>query len=222
MLQFLPQPGPRERQLQRMVNNPLFSSANRISQTTVDQARIEDQEEFEEFLIEFRALVEQAATLDGRADADDILALKARIEQFYPRACGVSGDTSAFKSALRKLLAVITQALLNAADNDPEAISRINEDMESSRLHMQISEFPLVSDLLSEKEIIPANELPAILLGESEDATSAALLIFSPEQLQSIVETATEIVASHADVCRQNTDILKRLEQLKQWHAELS
>ena len=222
MLQFLPQPGPRERQLQRKANNPLFSTTGPINQTDVEQARLQDQKDLEEFLVAFRAIVEEAAALDARADADDILAIKARLEQIYPRACGVTGDNSGLKTALKKLLDIISQALLNAADNDPEAISRINEDKESSELHLRISEFPLVADLLSEKDIIPAEELPAILLGESEDAVAAALLLFNPEQLQHIIDMAGKIIGKQADAINKYPDILNRLEQLRHWHLELT
>jgi hypothetical protein len=222
LLNFLPQPGPRERQLKRKSENPLFSAAETIRQADVDQARLEDRREMEEFLLEFRNLVEQAASLDGRAEADDILRIKAQLEQFYPRACGQAGDNSTFISALDKLIATITQTLLSAAGNDEEAISRIREDQESSDLHLKISQYPLVSDLLSEQDIIPEAELAATLLGEDETSVSAALLIFSPEQLMGIIEESTQLLATHEDVVKHHPEYRKRLEQLQEWHASLS
>lgn len=221
MLNFIAQPGPHERQLKRKSENPLFASHQGISQSDIDKARERDQAELDSFLNEFRQLVEQAASLDARAEADDILAIKAQLEQFYPRACGQMGDSNVFKSALQRLIAAITQALLNAAGNDQESLSRIHEDIENSDLHLKISEYPLVSDLLSKENIVPADELAATLLGEDAESLSAALLIFGPEQLQDIIETSIRLLAGKQQELELHPRFQQRLEQMEQWYKGL-
>lgn len=221
MLNFHTQPGPHERQLRRKYENPLLASGQGISQIDVDKAREQDQAELEAFLDDFRQSVEQAANLDSRAEADDILAIKARLEQLYPRACGQMGESGAFKSALQRLITAITQALLKAAGNDQESLSRIHEDIENSELHLKISEFPLVADLLSNEEIVPANELAATLLGEESESLSAALLIFGPEQLQKIIETSKQLLAGNPQALSQHPEFQQRLELIEEWFKGL-
>lgn len=222
MLNFLPHPGPRERQLQRKATNPLL--ANRlpeIQQSDIEQARQGDQNAMEQFLVEFRQVVEKTAGLDSRIEADDILKIKAELEHIYPQACGMMGDNNVFKDALNKLIAAISQSLLSAAGDDQESVSRIIEDQEHAQLHLKISENLLVSDLLNPEDIIPKEELVATLLNAHAESLSAALLIFGPEQLQDIIQEAEAMIESKSEVSKQHPHIISNYQQLLSWSSGL-
>lgn len=192
-LEFSEKPGPRERQLQRKFQNPLFAQQH-ISQLDVDNARIADQLDTEEFLENFRGLVEQAINLPANIDAEDILKIKANLEQNYTRCMGLGGDMEPIKQGLIKLLEVIMQSLIKGANGDTEAMQRIDKEMELMKLHFQLSESRLFSDFMHEDPIINQDEVIPTLLSASEEDLSAVLHIFNEEQLKTISTEISEIL----------------------------
>ena len=220
MIEFLQNPGPRERQLQRVYNNPLFLHKENPGPQQVELARQQDTEDLESFIKQFQAEIEAAVNLKPQADADDVLALKARMEALYTQACGLQGERSKFKAALKQLMEIITRSLVSAANNDPEAMQKINDDMEATELHLRISESLLAADIINPNEIIAPEQLASSMLSSSEEELASALLVFDPEQLQLIVKQASQILESGLQPNSPEPDL--RLQQMHQWLSAMS
>ena len=106
-LRFSKQPGPRERHLQRRLNNPLFTGRGSVSQQEVDAARSQDLVAMQQFMEQFRELVQRAVKLDKNVESETILLLKAQLEQQYAVCSGLPGQPAAIQDAIRKLIACI-------------------------------------------------------------------------------------------------------------------
>jgi len=183
-LTFSDRPGPRERQLRRKYCNPLFDDAGAVTFQTLTDARRQDLADAEAFREEFLELVKQAVNLPPQADSEVVLSLKERLDKAYERACGLAGDQSRPKEAIRKLLGVIMKAVWKGAGNDPLAHQELEQEDEARRLHFALVEQPLIADLLSPDNPIPPEQLAPTLLSESEAAVKAALSLFQPAQLE--------------------------------------
>lgn len=216
MIDFLQNPGPRERQLQRAYNNPLFLNNEIPSPQQVELARQQDAADLESFIHQFQTDIEAAVNLKPQADADEVLALKARMETLYTQACGIQGERSKFKAALKQLMEIISRSLISAANNDPEAMQKINDDIEATELHLRISESLLAADIINPNEIIDTEQLASSMLCSSEEELASALLIFDPEQLQLIVTHACQILEQGQKYINSREPEL-RLEQMQQW-----
>jgi len=216
VIDFLQNPGPRERQLQRAYNNPLFLNNEIPSPQQVELARQQDAADLESFIHQFQTDIEAAVNLKPQADADEVLALKARMETLYTQACGIQGERSKFKAALKQLMEIISRSLISAANNDPEAMQKINDDIEATELHLRISESLLAADIINPNEIIDTEQLASSMLCSSEEELASALLIFDPEQLQLIVTHACQILEQGQKYINSREPEL-RLEQMQQW-----
>ncbi|MDH5360336.1 MAG: hypothetical protein OEX03_07215 [Gammaproteobacteria bacterium] len=221
MIDFLQNPGPRERQLQRAYNNPLFLNNEIPSPQQVELARQLDAADLESFIHQFQTDIEAAVNLKPQADADDVLALKARMETLYTQACGIQGERSKFKTALKQLMEIISRSLVTAANNDPEAMQKINDDMEATELHLRISESLLAADIINPNEIIDAGQLASSMLCSSEEELASALLIFDPEQLQLIVTQASQILEQGQKYINSREPEL-RFKQMHQWLSAMA
>ena len=184
MLRFSPDPGPRERQLQRQHANPLFGEAAlRIDQPDVDAARQADAAEQDRFLEGFRALVQEAVALPPNADSEKVLDLKARLDESYTRVCALPGDHEAIRQAIDRLIEAIMQAIRKSAAGDPLALQKLDEEAQARELHKRLVRHVLVADLLLPDSPIEASALLPTLLSEEAEAVEAALNLFTPEQL---------------------------------------
>lgn len=217
MIDFLQSPGPRERQLQRAYNNPLFLHNADLQPQQLEQSRQLDASDLEDFILQFQADIEAAVNLKPQADADDVLALKARMETLYTQACGLQGERDKFKTALKQLIEIMTRSLISAANNDPEAMQKINDDTEATELHLRISESLLAADIMNPNEVITQDQLASSMLSSSEEELSAALLIFDPQQLQIISASATQILSACEYEPTSHPLPFQRLQQIDEW-----
>lgn len=195
---FSEQPGPRERHLQRRLNNPLFSAAGTITQHDIREAQQQDQVAMQQFMEQFRELVQRAVKLDKNVESDVILLLKAQLEQQYAVCTGLPGQPAAIQDAIRKLIGAISSTLRTTSRDDPHALEKLNNDEEHTRLHLQLCDYMIVSDILNPAGIISDEEQIPALLNESDDALQAALALFPPERISIMVE--------------EGKDLLKRIE----------
>lgn len=187
-LLFARQPGPRERQLQRKLNNPLFAVSGAITQQTIEEAQRQDQDAMQQFMQQFRELVQRAVTLDKNVESDVVLLLKAQLEQQYAVCTGLPGQPAAIQEAIKKLITAISSTLRATSKDDPHALEKLSNDEEHTRLHLQLCDYLIVSDILNPDEIISSEEQIPTLLNETEDALQAALALFSPERIELMVK----------------------------------
>lgn len=208
--QFSPTPGAHERQLIRCADNPLFPELQRlVIQIEVTHAQRRDSDEASAFQENFRHLLQRAIDLDPQADSDVILKLKEELDQAYERCCGLAGDHSQIKTALRKLLEHIMKAVWNGAADDVAAQGNLREEEIARATHFQLLELPFIADMLRPDSPIGPDELIPSLLSESAESVAAAIELFDPNQrvllskdarglLDSIPQTSTQLASAWA------------------------
>jgi hypothetical protein len=218
MLNFSAHPGPRERQLQRKLNNPLFLARDTLTQQAIVTAQIQDQQALQQFMENFRELVQQAVTLDKNVESDVILLLKAKLEQHYAVCTGLAGETAPLKTALKKLIAAINASLRAAATQDgSDALEKIDHDEAHTALHLQLCDHLIVSDILNPDQIItPAEQIP-VLLNESPEGLQAALALYPPDRLTQMVEEAVVLLKKIEMEGHNLPAAWQRLAQIEHW-----
>ena len=217
-LKFSKQAGPRERQLQRKLNNPLFGiSATTITQQNILTAQQQDQFAMQIFMEQFKELVQQTVKLDKNVESDVILLLKAQLEQQYAVCTGLPGQPVAIQDAIKKLIAAISSTLRATSKDDPHALEKLGNDEEHTRLHLHLCDQLIVSDILNPDDIISDNEQIATLLNETEDALQAALALFPPERIGLMVEEGQALLQKIEAEGHSLPAAWQRLAQMDIW-----
>ena len=186
-IQFSERPGPRERQLRRRYNNPLFVDAGSVTQASVDAAREQDRDEAAAFFAEFRRLVQQA-------ESGVILSLKERLDKAYEQASGLGEGQQEIKVAIRKLLAAIMQAAWKGAGEDQMARRQLDQEERARATHFSLLEEPLVADILNPESPVGPDELVPTLLSESADTLETVLEVFDEAQLGLLCRDARDLL----------------------------
>ena len=219
-LNFSAQPGPRERQLQRKWNNPLYGDAGAtITEQDILKAQQQDLLAMQIFMEQFKELVQQAVKLDANVESDVVLLLKAQLEQQYAVCTGLPGQPAAIQDAIKKLIKAISTTLWNTSKDDPHALEKLSKDEEHTRLHLHLCDYLIVSDILNHDEIISNNELVPTLLNESEDALQAALALFPPERIEIIVEEGQNLLQKIETEGHSLPAAWQSLAQMESWLA---
>jgi hypothetical protein len=216
-LNFSTQSGPRERQLQRRHNNPLFAAQQPLTQRQIEQAQQQDKQAAQDFMVQFRELVQRVVALEKNAESDAILLIKAQLEQQYALCTGMHGDSSTLQAAIRKLLGTIGTTLRNASQSDAHALEKLHNDEEHTALHLQLCKHAIVSDILNPDEVIAENELVPTLLGEPEDALQSALALFPPERIAALAEEAKALLKQVEAAGHSLPGAWQRLAQMENW-----
>lgn len=219
-IDFSPQPGPRERHLQRKYRNPLFPDGERIDARQLREAREQDEAELEHFLRYFRDLVQEAVDLQPNSDSEVILDIKERLDQCYLQCCALPGDHSEIKQAVNRLIQVIMAAVRQGAANDPVALGKLDDEDQARQLHNRLADEVFVADLILPDSPIGQSELVPSLLSESAQAVAFALQLFDAEQLSTIYQEAKERVEQTAQQGHTLPDARQRLKQIETALAE--
>jgi hypothetical protein len=143
--------------------------------------------------------------------------IKAQLEQQYAVCVGMHGDSTAIRAAIKKLVSTIGTTLRNASQSDPHALEKLQKDEEHTALHLQLSEFAIVSDILNPDEVIAENELVPSLLSESEEALQAALALFPPERIQALAEEGKALLQQTEAAGHSLPLAWQRLGQMERW-----
>lgn len=191
---FSDKPGARERHLKRKYQNPLFGN-QAINALDIQDAQQQDAKEVEQFMNNFKALVQQAVELDPNADADVVLKLKEQLDKSYEQCSGLAGDQTEIKEMLKRLVKAIMQAMWKGIGNDHQAISKLEMEVKAREMHFALLEQPLICDLLRPDTNISEEELAATLLSESSEAVKAAMGLFMPEQQQVLCDMARNLIS---------------------------
>ncbi len=216
-LNFSEKPGPRERQLQRKLNNPLFVIPQSITQLSILDAQHKDSTAMQQFMEQFRELVQRAVGLDKTVESDVIMLLKAQLEQQYAVCTGLTGQPQQIQAALRKLIAAISSTLRAASRDDPNALEKLDKDEEHTNLHLQLCDFLIVSDLLNPDDVIGDDEKISALLNEPEEALQAALALFPPERIAVMVEEGRSLLRKIETDGHTLPAAWQRLAQMEGW-----
>lgn len=217
-LKFSKQPGPRERQLQRKLNNPLFGiSATILTQQNILTAQQQDQFAMQIFMEQFKELVQQAVKLDKNVESDVILLLKAQLEQQYAVCTGLPGQPVAIQDAIKKLINAISSTLRATSKDDPDALEKLGNDEEHTALHLRLCDHLIVSDILNPDDIISDDEQIPALLNEPEDGLRAALALFPPERIELMVEEGQALLTKIEAEGHSLPLAWQRLAQMESW-----
>jgi hypothetical protein len=214
---FSPRPGPRERQLQRKLNNPLFAGSAIITQQDVDLAQRQDHLAMQAFMEQFRELVQRAVSLEQNVESEAVLLLKARLERQYAVCSGLAGQPVAIREAIRKLIGAISASLRTASRDDPQALEKLDMDEQHTMLHLQLCDHLIVSDILNPDEIIGNNEQIPALLNETEEGLQAALALFPPERIRLMVEESRVLLNKVEAEGHSLPAAWQRLAQMEDW-----
>ncbi|HEY6093979.1 MAG TPA: hypothetical protein VIU93_03405 [Gallionellaceae bacterium] len=216
-LKFSSQPGPHERQLQRIHNNPLFGSDNQVTPIELSAAQLHDKHAVQEFMQNFREVVQRVVALEKQADSDTLLKIKAQLEQQFALATGMQGDNSTVLAAIRRLIATIAATLRNAAQSEHEAQEKLRLDEEHTALHLQLCSHPIVSDILNPGEVIEEDELVRSLLSEPEESLAAALALFPPERVAELAEQGKALLKQVEGAGHSLPEAWRALGQMEAW-----
>jgi len=197
-LSFSESPGSRERHLIRKHENPLFLTREALTQSDIDIARQDDIDEYENFLTDFNDLLQEVSALTGSVETELILGMKERIDRLYERCVSFGIEQNEYKNALKNLHHTILSAIRQAAKADSMAIKELEREQEVRKLHIELMEYKLVSDLLREDSPIKDNELVPTLLSEDAEAVQVVMSLFEPDQQQAIREEAAALLSQIA------------------------
>lgn len=171
----------------------------------------------QQFMEQFRELVQRAVKLDKNVESDVILLLKAQLEQQYAVCTGLPGQPVAIQEAIRKLIAAISSTLRSTSKDDPHALEKLDSDEEHTRLHLHLCDYLIVSDILNPDEIIgEAEKLPAIL-NETDEALQAALALFPPERIGAMIETGKTLLRQVEAEGHSLPQAWQNLAQMESW-----
>lgn len=216
-IHFSPSPGPYERHLKRRMHNPLFSlKNNEFNQQEVDEARQKDETCLLQFMEHFQSVVKKTTELGSHSESDVVLQLKEQLDECYATVCAMPGDHTNLKTAITKLIAAIMTAIRKGAENDPEALQKLDEEEIARQMHNELHNHKIIADLMLEKSPIPEDELTPTLLNEESDDLDAALQLFSPEQLKFIYQDAQTLLERLRKEGHEIPHAWKRFQQIKQ------
>jgi len=210
-------PGPRERQLQRRLNNPLFNASSTITQQEIDTAHQQDHVAMQQFMEQFRELVQRTVTLEKNVESEVILRLKAQLERQYAVCTGLAGRPVAIQAAIKKLIAAISSTLRLSSKNDAPALEKLNKDEAHTLLHFQLCDHLLVSDILNPDEVIKNEEQIPNLLNATEDELMAALALFPPGRIELLIEEGKVLLEKIEAGGRSMPVAWLRLAQMENW-----
>ena len=210
-MNFSEYPGPRERQLQRKMRNPLFNFV--LTPEVLQAAQLQDHQALQQFMEQFRELVERVVKLDKNVQSEEILLLKVQLEHQYAVCTGLAGKPVAVVDAIKKLVNTISATLRSASVNDADALEKLSDDEAHTALHFQLCDQLIVSDILNPDEVIADDEYILTLLGESEEALQAALALFPPERIAALIEVGKLALKNTP----ANSAAPPRLAQMQAW-----
>jgi hypothetical protein len=214
---FSSQPGPRERQLQRKLNNPLFSDPTAITQQAIQEAQQQDQLAMQQFMEQFHDLLQRVVNLDKNVESDVILLLKAQLEHQYTVCTGLPGHPVAIQDAIKKLINSISSTLRSTSKNDPDALEKLSTDEAHTALHLQLCNHLIVSDILNPDEIIRDDEQIPALLNETEAGLQAAMALFPPERIRTLVDEGEVLLKTLEAEGHSVPEARLRLAQMAGW-----
>lgn len=199
---FSAKAGRRERMLKRQYQNPLFEPAcgvMNIEPFDIQDARKQDAQDVEQFIEHFRELVQQVAELEPNADADVILKLKELLDKTYEASSGLAGDQDEIQEMIKRLLAMMMQSMWKAVGNDTQGISKLEMEEQARQAHFTLLEHPFIADLLAPDSPVNEKMMVPCLLSESAETVALAVQLFEPEQQQSIVQQAVQLIEGMDD-----------------------
>ncbi len=222
-LKFSEWPGAWERHIIRKARHSHFFGDNKTSLAEqLAQAQQRDQLELAQFNQHIGELALQCTSLGEESSPTLITGIKKKIDHCYDTACGLGAELDDQKEALAVLNDLITTAMRRALRDTDESDRLHLIKQESQRMqHLARLEYPIVCDLLRAVSPIPAVEIPAALLSETDEAYTIALEVLDQDKRRYLaegIESIAERITDHSILFR----IDRKLVILKKVNARIA
>jgi len=216
-------PGAWERHIIRKARHShFFGNKNTSLAEPLAQAQQRDQLELAQFNQHIGELALQCTNLGEQSSPTLITGIKNKIDHCYDTACGLGAELDDQKEALAVLNDLITTAMRRALRDTDETDRLHLIKQESQRMqHLARLEYPIVCDLLRAVSPIPAVEIPAALLSETDEAYTIALEVLDQDKRRYLaegIETIAEQIKDHQVLFR----IDRKLVILKKVNARIA
>jgi len=214
---FSAKAGRRERMLKRQFRNPLFIPACgdvQIEPFDIQDARKQDAADVDQFINEFRGLVQQVTELEPSADVELVLKIKESLDKAYETSAGLAGDQDEIREMIKRLLALMMKSMWTAVGNDAQGISKLEMEEQARQAHFALLERPFIADMLAPDSQISEKLLVPSLLSEDADSMSLAVQLFDPEQQQLIYQQGAELIKGLESSDERVQMAQQRLEEL--------
>ncbi|VAW60750.1 hypothetical protein MNBD_GAMMA09-1508 [hydrothermal vent metagenome] len=190
---FSARAGRHERMLKRKFDNPLFGDVQ-IEPFDIQQARKQDADEVEQFINEFRDLVQQVAGLEPDADVELVLKLKESLDKSYETSAGLGGDQDEVREMIVRLLSLMMKSMWKAVGNDAQGISKLEMEEQARAAHFTMIKHPFIADLISPESLMGEKLMLPSLFSEPADSFALAVQLFEPEQQHAIYQQAEALI----------------------------
>lgn len=200
-MEFSEWPGAWERHIIRRHEFPMFFLDQAApGMRELAQAQLLDKSELAQLETELAQLVSRCTEISESADIDVIRAIKTDLDRCYDSACGMGADLNEQKEALTLLNEVITTAIRRTLRDDDEHARLLLIKQESVRMrHLTRLNYPIVCDLLREVSSIPAQELAAAMLCETDEAFTVALEVLDPHSKRELLADINKLAVKLSD-----------------------
>ena len=138
--------------------------------------------------------------------------MKEDLDKAYEQAAGLADDQSETKEAIKKLSALIMNAVRTGAGTDQTALQELDQEEQARSSHFELLEHPLVADLLSPDSPVAEADLMPALLSAPEEELAAALALFDNDQLVVLCQQGEVLFELTDDMPEQAK---KRMEQIQ-------
>jgi len=177
-------PGAHERHLIRRHENVLFGErASIVNSDSLQQAQKLDHDILQQFMLNFREVMNHAVALQSNEDSEVILAIKDKLDKLYASSVSVADNQTKVKESIKKLIQVVMQSVKKGAESDAKALQEISQEEAAREAHFAFLESQLVADILDPDSPIENEDLLATLLCAKKDDLALATQLFDAEQI---------------------------------------
>ena len=182
-------PGAHERHLIRRHQNILFAErSTEIGSDSLQQTQKLDHDILQQFMLDFREVMNATVALKPNEDSEVILAVKDKLDKLYATSNSVADDQTKVQQSLRKLIDVVMQSVKKGAENDPQAMQELAQEESAREAHFAFLQSKLVADILDPDSPIENEDLLPTLLCAEKDDLALATQLFDKEQITFILQ----------------------------------
>ena len=188
-------PGAHERHLIRRHENVLFGErATEVTSNSLQQKQKIDHDILQQFMLDFREVVNKAVALKPNEDSEVILAVKDQLDKLYAGSVSVADDQSRVQESIKKLIHVVMQSVRKGAAQDPQALQELAQEDAAREANFAFLASTLVADVLDPDSPIDNDDLLPTLLCAEKDDLALATQLFDLEQITFLLEQGKQLI----------------------------
>jgi len=188
-------PGAHERHLIRRHENVLFGErVTEVTSNSLQQKQKIDHDILQQFMLDFREVVNKAVALKPNEDSEVILAVKDQLDKLYAGSVSVADDQSRVQESIKKLINVVMQSVRKGASQDPQALQELAQEDAAREANFSFLGSKLVADILDPESPIDNDDLLPTLLCAEKDDLALATQLFDLEQITFLLEQGKQLI----------------------------